>query len=330
MTIGLLVAPHANARYFRSIRDLSLAEFMVMNGVIRAEDVEYRSIGGLELLCCSIDDANMESALRALCRHSSCQAIFAVEGELLRPLPIKDGYHLSGDISAIQKYKGKTNERFTSLLINIAVFSGAFADRYTDRLSLLDPMCGRGTTLLEGLRRGYHVSGIEIDKADEKEANHFLQHYLQYHKIKHTMKRSSMTVQGKPAAERILGSVGDGQSYTYIRGDTRDAGTFFRKSSFEAMVVDLPYGVQHRSLTGKNRAQTDALMRDALPGWKNLLKPGAAIALSFNAHTIKMETLRGMLGDAGLLPLEGGAYDGMRHWVEQAVDRDVAVAVYPQ
>ncbi len=30
--------------------------------------------------------------------------------------------------------------------------------------------------------------------------------------------------------------------------------------------------------------------------------------------------------EAGFTPLTGGAYEGFRHWVEQAVDRDIAVA----
>ena len=327
MRLGLLLSPHANARYFHSVRDLSYTELTIMNGVLNAGELQYATMGGLELLCLTVDDALVQDALEALCCHSSCQAVFSIEGDLLRPLPLPSLFHFDSDVSAIQKYKGKTNERFTSFLINIAVFSGAYAKSFSTGLHLLDPMCGRGTTLLEGLRRGYHVSGIEIDKADGKESTRFLQQYLQYHKIKHSLQKDSMTVQGRQAAERVRFLIAEDTSYTCVYGDTRDAGAFYKKASFEAVVADLPYGIQHRSLTGKSRTQTDALMRAALPKWRELLKPGGAMALSFNAYTIKLDTMRDMMRDAGLEPLEGDAYDGMRHWVEQAVDRDVAVGI---
>lgn len=329
MTLGLLLKPHANARYFHSVRDLSLAELTVMNGSIGAEHLSYRDIGGLELLCFDLEDHRLAEALPVVALHSSAQALFALEGDLLRPLRLPETWRMGDDIAAIQKYKGKTNERFTSLLINLSVFSGAFAGQCGGALRLLDPMCGRGTSLWEALRRGYHASGIETDRNDVKEANQFLEHYLQYHKRKHAFTRDSMTVRGKSGAARARCLIEGDLEYTCVHGDTRDAAAFYKKGSFEGIVCDLPYGVQHRSLSGKGRAQTDALMRDALPVWRELLRPGGAIVLSFNAHTIRLDTLRDMLSDAGYRPLTGGPYDGMRHWVEQAVDRDVAVAVRP-
>ena len=53
------------------------------------------------------------------------------------------------------------------------------------------------------------------------------------------------------------------------------------------------------------------------------------MALSFNAQTLPLRTVRALLNDAGLRVLEGGVYDAFSHWVEQAVTRDVAVAVRP-
>ena len=88
------------------------------------------------------------------------------------------------------------------------------------------------------------------------------------------------------------------------------------------IVCDLPYGVQHASVG----AGPEKLLKQALPGWKEALKKGGAIALSFNAQSLRTEKLRAMLEEAGLEVKRGGAYDGFSHWVEQAVTRDIAVA----
>ncbi len=327
MTLGMLILPHTNARYFRSVRDLSVAEMAVMSEVSCISDIEYRVIDGFELLCFQVPEERLTDALKVLKRHSSCQAVFAIQGDLLRPLLLPGETPFQSDIGAILKYKGKTNERFTSLLINTAVFSGAFARQYDENLSILDPMCGRATTLLEGLRVGYNAAGIEVDKSDVKMANQFLKEYLQFHKVKHTVRKDSMTAKGKAAGERTRYAIGNGQEWTLILGDTADADAFFKPESFHALVVDLPYGIQHAFSTGKKRAQIDALMRAVLPRWRNLLKPGAAAAVSFNAHSVSRDALRGMLAEAGFRPLKDGPYEQYRHWVEQAIDRDIAVAV---
>ena len=87
------------------------------------------------------------------------------------------------------------------------------------------------------------------------------------------------------------------------------------------IVCDLPYGVQHASVGGR----PDQLLKKALPGWKEALKKGGTIAVSFNAQTLKSETVRELMEAAGLEAKRGGAYDGFSHWVEQAVTRDIVV-----
>jgi hypothetical protein len=330
MTLGILIAPHTNARYFSSIKDLSLCEMTLMNGVVGANDPEYRTIGGLELLCIEIKDADVPHALPVLQRHSACQAVFSVEGELLRPLRLPGEFPFDRDIASILKYKGKTNERFTTQMINLAVFSGDYAREYGSGLKIFDPMCGRATSLLEGLRLGYDVSGIEINRNDVKEANQFIKSYLQVHKVKHTIKRDSMTANGKEAGERTQVSLSGGQMWTLLCGDTLSAASFFKRDTFHALTVDLPYGIQTIGHSGQKRAQIDALLRRALPIWRRLIKPGAAIVMAFNAHAVSLDAMRAMLAEAGYEVLRGGSYDKMRHWVEQAIDRDVAVALRPR
>jgi hypothetical protein len=73
----------------------------------------------------------------------------------------------------------------------------------------------------------------------------------------------------------------------------------------------------------------ETLVQRALPDWKAALKPGGAIALSFNAQNLKLERLRALMAAAGLEVLQGGPYDGFAHWVEQAITRDIAVCRKP-
>ena len=87
------------------------------------------------------------------------------------------------------------------------------------------------------------------------------------------------------------------------------------------IVCDLPYGVQHASVGGN----LEKLLARVLPVWRETLKKGGTVALSFNAQTMKTEKVRNLMEDAGLEVRRGGAADGFSHWVEQAVTRDIAV-----
>ena len=88
----------------------------------------------------------------------------------------------------------------------------------------------------------------------------------------------------------------------------------------------MPYGVQHGP--GGQRGKTlQQMVKDVLPAWKKVLLPGGAMALSFNTNTLRLEFVRQAMAEAGLRVMEGGEYDGLAHWVEQAITRDIAVAV---
>lgn len=334
MKLAVLLSPHSNARYYESLRLLSLSELEIMlsNCPLSCGKPEYQTVNGLELLCMEIDGdfspghqpALLDPFLQLLVRHSSCMAVFVLLDGALYPLRLPTVTTYGADIAAILKYKGKTNERFTQLLINVALHSSAFGRQPAQDISLLDPMCGRGTTLLQAVRFGHQAAGVEIDKTDTKELVSFYTRYLEYHRVKHKKSRSSMTADGKNAGERTVIHASDTE-LTVIQGNTLDAGAFF-KQPFHLIVSDLPYGIQHGGYAGKKRTQMDTLMRRALPVWGELLLPGGAIALSFNAHSISAQELGQMLSQSGFTPLTGGPYDNMRHWVEQAVDRDIVVA----
>ncbi len=337
MKIAVLLWPHSNARYFESMKKLAAAELTVMLRAVLTE-VEVRPFapGGLSML--AFDVPEWDGQMKKLLSMVSCAyAVFEVRGDALLPLMPGGQLRFGGDLSGILKYKGKTNEMFTGMLINLAVFSSDFASKFERPLCILDPMCGRGTTLFEGLRRSYDMCGIEIDKTDVGELTRFVKKYAEFNHLKHKTDAASMTVEGKNAGARTRFTLAENSSafkedprtLTVTLGDTLLADKFYRGRPFHALVCDLPYGVQHESRDGQDKVSLDKLMKKALTAWKKTLLPGAGVALSFNANTLPLSAAREMLQNAGFEPLVGGAYDGLGHWVEQAITRDVAVARFP-
>ena len=226
---------------------------------------------------------------------------------------------MGGDLPGILKYKGKTNENFTQLLINLAWLAG----NMPEKAHLLDPMCGRGTALFVALNRGWDVVGSDIDRAALREAEQFFKRYLEYHRFKHTTRRGSLTLRGKKSAPYTDLALAEG-ALRLAEVDATRVREAFGAAKFDLLCADLPYGVQH----GANMP-LETLLRLALPAWVETLKRGAAMALSFNAQTLPARKVRALLAGAGLRVLEGGPYDHFEHWVEQAVTRDIAVAVRP-
>ena len=320
MRYTMLLWPHANARYQAETEKLARAELEV---TLARLGVEYTwEEGGVEGLP-ALDFAARaftDAEARVLSRHSLLYALFErrEDGALL-PLFGREAPRVGGDLPGILKYKGKTNEVFTQLLINLAWLAG----NMPEKAHLFDPMCGRGTTLFVALNRGWDATGSDIDRAALREAEQFFKRYLEYHRFKHTTKRGSLTLRGKKSAPYTAFTLPAG-TLRLAEAEAARAREAFGAGTFDLLCADLPYGVQH----GANMP-LEALLRLALPAWAETLKHGAAMALSFNAQTLPARKVRALLAGAGLRVLEGGPYDHFEHWVEQAVTRDIAVAVRP-
>lgn len=68
------------------------------------------------------------------------------------------------------------------------------------RLAVLDPLCGRGTTLNQALRCGYDAVGIESDAGHVEAYSAFLRTYLRHQRLKHTVELEAALIHG--AVER--------------------------------------------------------------------------------------------------------------------------------
>src|SRR5262249_48346752 len=122
-----------------------------------------------------------------LANLSSIYALFSVAGDgALRPVELRSLDRFDDDLITILKYQGKTNEQFTKLLINVTLLASAFAaDLTTRKLALVDPLCGRGTTLNQALMYGWDATGIDLDRQDFDAYTAFIQTWLKRKRIKH-------------------------------------------------------------------------------------------------------------------------------------------------
>lgn len=332
MQYALQLIPHPNTRYMAAQQPLSLAELHVIaKGVgLSVSGARHAELGGLKLILFEAEPD--ERQMRALGRMSNFLALYEIHGELLRPAMPEAAYEYAYDMGAILKYKGKTNETFTRLLLNLAVFSAGAP--FDGRLKILDPLCGKGTTLFCALAWGYDALGLDADKKAVHEAAKFAKGYLEYNKLKHIYQNGSLTVDGaaggyrhsfETAPSQEAFKAGERQTLQLIAGDTLKLAVLAKNWTFDALAADLPYGVQHAARSQSPGAL--ALLEEALPVWARKLRRGGAMALSFNSYTLRKDKLLAALANAGLSPLTGPPYDTLGHWVEQAVMRDIAVAV---
>ena len=326
MKYTMLLWPHANVRYQNETQKLAEGELRLMLDVLLPEaEVSAFEVQNLSALQIDVPGALDGKVLSALREHSLIYALFEQrDGGALLPVAGRAEAYVGADLPGILKYKGKTNEMFLQLLINAALYSGGFAHRAGEQLELLDPMCGRGTSLFVAANRGWNATGTDVDKRDLSEAERFLKHYFEFHRMKHSLNRESRTVRGGsvPVTRFEYGSPEDDRrSLRLAAADAARVRDAFGKEKFHMIVCDLPYGVQHGSVGGK----PEELLRRALPAWREALKKGGTVAVSFNAQTLRREKVLRAMEDAGFEAKRGGAYEGFSHWVEQAVTRDIAV-----
>ena len=238
-------------------------------------------------------------------------------------------------MAEVLKYKGKTNAAFTMLMLNLARAESAFA-REKRPLTVLDPMCGKGTTLYCALEQGMNAVGIDRDRKDLKEAMDFVNRSLQMQRVKHSLAQSSRSVpKGSAVPEAVYTladtkehyQAGDTRTLRFLLSDTCQAGALLRKEPVELLVADLPYGIQHAPENGGRPESIEQLMKRALPSWREAVKPGGVMAVSFNSYTLPKKHLAQWAFNAGWEPLTVSPLDDLEHYVEQAVNRDLLLCL---
>ncbi|MGL4654681.1 MAG: TRM11 family SAM-dependent methyltransferase [Sarcina sp.] len=337
---AILANPGHNRIYFDTAVSIACSELKAITSVYEIElmEVEEGNIGLPSCICFKTEAPLTEEAIKAIGTSSIYYALFEIiEGGLLKPIAPIDFKTFPESMTQILKYNGKTNEQFTRLMVNLAVSA---CETKTPVLKLLDPMCGKGTTLYEGLIRGFDVTGVEIDEKYVNEIETFIVRFMKTGKYKHRIQTAKIPgPNGKKMANSFTLTAavdkadflkGDFQTLQLYGADTRKTDLILKKKSCDIIVSDLPYGVQHGS---KNQGTSNMdrsplwLLQVALPAWHTALKTKGSIVLSFNEFTMKREDLATLMEEKGFRVLDEEPYINYLHRVDQSINRNLIVAV---
>ncbi len=339
MRYALLLKPHANVRYQQSLQKLALIELRAM---LRAWGMGEASATVQELcgepFLTFEADALSPRAWRDISGHSAvCLAAEARADGTLRLLERRREAAMPDDLPQVLKYKGKTNADFTYFLLHCAKAASDFAQE-EGPLRVLDPMCGKATTLFCALCEGCNATGIDTDAKALQEACVYLERSLKLHHIKHKREESSRTLGGGGSARCVSFEMardaqafkaGDRLRMEALYGDAARTPEMVKAGGFHLVVSDLPYGVQHAPRENGGMSSLARLVERVAPGCERALKPGGALAFSFNQNTLRRSDVARALTGAGLDVLAQPPFDDFSHWVEQAVERDVVIARKP-
>lgn len=332
---ALLIAPSSNRVYSSASAALTVAELGVFNETMLSgalSEVELTKMGSVDYVTFTAP-ALGEREIAVLSNLSSMLALFALDENKLLPLDLARLDRFDSDLVSIQKYQGKTNENFTKLLLNVTLAASAFSSEFpARRFSVLDPLCGRGTTLNQALMYGFDCAGVEIDKKAFDAYAVFIERWTKDKRLKHQFQRGK--VKGYPKLNLVLGAdkdaykAGDTISVSCVNADTVATGEVLPPRSFDLLVTDAPYGVQHgsQSPTGGSSRKPFDLLRTALPVWREALRPGGAMGIAWNTFVAKREALESLMTNSGLIVQRSASFSSFEHRVDQAILRDVIVA----
>lgn len=333
----VLVAPSANRVYAEAAPRLMEAEARVVLASAAGEDcaVSRTVLAGVDYVAAEVPDERAEDGLRALSRLSATHAIFSAEGELLRPVPLRRADRYPSDLVTILKYRGKTNEQWTRLALAVTAAAGRRRGWLDGGLHVLDPMCGRGTTLNIALAEGFDVTGVDVDRKDYQAYVAFLKTWLRQHRLKHTATEGALRTSGTTRGRRFdvetapakdAYRAGETQRVSFLNTDTTHLDGLLKSASVDVIVTDTPYGVQHGSHGEHLSRKPLELLRSALPGWVRALRTHGAVGLSYNRLVADRDELEALLGECGLTVVTGPGFDDLRHRVDSSIDRDLLVA----
>jgi SAM-dependent methyltransferase len=322
---ALLIAPSTNRVYADASLRLTRVELAAFARVLSTPPtgVDEVRMGGVPYV--GFDSTLTERDVAYLSNLSSIYALFEVAGDLLRPVELHPLANYDDDLITIPKYSGKTNEQFTKLLLNLTLLASDAAAAMLDRrLTVLDPLCGRGTTLNQALMYGYHGIGIETDGRDVDAYAAFMRTWLRRKRIKHQATLHPVRRNRRLVARRFEATLGRAQQLVVFHADTTEAREFLRAECADVLVADAPYGIAHGSHAGGTRTRGPLeLLRAAVPVWTQLLRPGGALGLAWNTHVAKRADAAVVLADNGLELVD---HPDLEHWVDQAIMRDVLIA----
>lgn len=308
--IAIQISPEAKAAYFADYLSVARSELIEVLGEISPA---HRKIGPLEFF--ELEPGNHD--LAKILRLSFAQGLYAIEDELLRPLDATPDFRLHADFVFGSKFRGKTNERLTQMLINVGL--AAVGANAPDDVKLLDPMCGRATTLLWAMRYGITARGIEQDPGALADIHRHLKKWCKLHRQKHKLSQGFVGPANKQGLGKFLEFSAAESTMKVITGDARTANQLLNNEKFDLIISDLPYGVQHFT-TGKTRNPL-TVIEQCIEAWKNSLKKSGAIVLAYNRNNPRRNILIDVFAKSGL---EARPFSA-EHRMSESIVRDVVI-----
>ncbi|GAC1347142.1 MAG: SAM-dependent methyltransferase [Ktedonobacteraceae bacterium] len=336
MKIALKITPQRSTQYANMVETLAVPELLASPQGCHINTITPAILAGQSYLLATLDEeaaagitTSLMPILSRLGATSEVYELFDslgnVQGPILKPLEPQFTPFVPMEMAEIRRYKGKTNEIFTQVLLNIALFAGAFAAQCTGRLRILDPLAGGGTTLFLALARGYDAFGIELERQDIETSAVFIRQYLNgehipYKELYERSRRAGRRYQfeiGHKSATRML---------VLAHGDSNQANLHLQDvpggPRMHAIVGDLPYGIQHFG-------EIADLLQKALPIWEQLILPGGTLAFAWNATRIERAAMIELVEQHTHLKVRNDPpYTQLAHTVDRVIKkRDILVAV---
>lgn len=336
MRYQIAVKPTYNIAFFDRFLEMCQIE---LSAVLNAHHVIVNKIDVIDcnkgkMMAVEVDQPLDGPVLKAIYQLSFFFMLFqVVEGGMLKPVQINYDPDFGDDLSIRMKYNGKTNETITRMMMNLALASSDFAEESHPKL--LDPLCGRGTTLFEGMISGYDVYGVDRDQKSVAEMGTYITRYVKDARFKHTNKRGKLIHLGKHtgdlfellyAKEKSDFKAGNLRELKVVKGDTTNFVGAFRQNFMHIIVADFPYNVQHTGKGKNNEEGLGWLLDTGLTEWTPFLKKGGTVAISWNVYTDKRAIFEEIFEKHGYQVLNDAGLNHLEHRVAQAITRDIIIA----
>ena len=315
MKLKLLINPLCKGAYFSDVLSVAQAELRCIYPYLNIDVSEFGSMVFL-----NIDTSQKDISMKQLSRLSFVQGIFRYEeNNRLSVVDVLPEFQLPEELVWGNKYKGKTNEIATQLAMNIGLHYVPIDKKKdaTKNIKLLDPMAGRGTTLLWAARYGLDAIGVEKNR---DALNHFCRHVkgqCKRHRIKHKYIQGNIGKKNKAG----IGAFHEIQ-WTHCRskiiiGDSSEKN--FLSERFDLIVCDIPYGIQFFGKEGKRNPRQ--LIEECAPNWIERLHLGGIVVIVFNSFQPKRRELIDIFEEHTLEHIDFQA----PHRMSESIKRDIVV-----
>ncbi len=309
--ISLLISPRAKNAYFADYLEVSKAE---LHWLVGGLTIVHKKIGAMDFFDIEVND---EQFLK-LSMLSFVYGIFERQQEQLIPVNSELPFLLHEDFIFGAKFKGKTNETLTQMLINLGL--GALDFSEIADVKLFDPMCGRGTTLLWAMQYGMKCKGIELDTKALVDFRQIVKKWCKIHRQKHELNEGF--INGKAKSEnrgKFIEFIANNSAMKIITGDSTNASSLLKNEKFNLLISDLPYGIHH--FTGDKTRNSLAFLKACAQDWSVCLKSGGVMVLAFNRYMPKRKEMIEIFVEHGLENLTFEA----PHRMSESIVRDVVI-----